>query len=350
MSDKSRKKLDYLGVSAFCESMAMMVQAGISTDEAIGLLQSEKKSEGILETGLAVMKEQVDEGAGLAAAMKESGIFPDYALQMVEAGESSGRLEDILFRLSAYYADQKTISEKLHNAVTYPAAMLVLIIAVLAVMLVMVLPAFTDVYDNLTGSLAASSYAYVRWAYGFCWFALILMIAVAAALLIGLAMWRGGKREKVESLLRRSSLCGSILESMGMFRFTSALATFLASGEMQDEAVLNSLPMTDYAPVEEKLKRCVLRMEEGHSIAQAAYDEELFEPVYGRMLLAGERSGSLERVLGRLTELLEENCGNLVDRLVGIIDPLLSGILMFTVGLSLLSVMLPLIGMMNAIG
>ena len=113
--------------------------------------------------------------------------------------------------------------------------------------------------------------------------------------------------------------------------------------------MLNSLPMTDYEPVEEKLKRCVLRMEEGHSIAQAAYDEELFEPVYGRMLLAGERSGSLEHVLGRLTELLEENCGNLAERLVGIIDPLLSGVLMFTVGLSLLSVMLPLIGMMNSI-
>ena len=67
------------------------------------------------------------------------------------------------------------------------------------------------------------------------------------------------------------------------------------------------------------------------------------------MLLAGERSGSLEHVLGRLTELLEENCGNLAERLVGIIDPLLSGVLMFTVGLSLLSVMLPLIGMMNSI-
>ena len=134
-----------------------------------------------------------------------------------------------------------------------------------------------------------------------------------------------------------------------MFRFTSALSTFLASGEMQDEAVLNSLPMTDCAPVEEKLKACVLRMEEGHSIAQAAYDEALFEPVYGRMLLAGERSGNLENVLQRLTELLEENCGNLVDRLVGIIDPLLSGVLMLTVGLSLLSVMLPLIGMMNSV-
>ena len=78
----SRKKLDDLGVSAFCESMAMMVQAGIQTDEAITLLQSDKTHGGVLEEGLAVMKEQVDQGFGLAAAMKESGIFPDYALQM----------------------------------------------------------------------------------------------------------------------------------------------------------------------------------------------------------------------------------------------------------------------------
>ena len=134
------KKLDDLGVSAFCESMAMMVQSGIQTDEAIALLQSDRThSGGMLEQGLARMKEQVDQGCGLAEAMKASGIFPDYALQMVEAGESSGRLEDILFRLARYYADQKTISEKLRSAVTYPAAMLVLIIAVLAVMLVMVL-------------------------------------------------------------------------------------------------------------------------------------------------------------------------------------------------------------------
>ena len=345
------KKLDYLGVSAFCESMAMMVQSGISTDEAISLLQSSSEhSGGVLETGLAVMKEEVDQGVPLSKAMEKAGIFPEYALQMIEAGESSGRLEDILFRLAGYYREQKTISEKLRNAITYPVAMLVMIIAVLLIMILMVLPAFTDVYNNLTGSLAASSYSYVRWAYVFCWAALIAMVVLAAVMALGLYFWNHGKRATVESWLRRNKLSATILENMAMFRFTSALATFLASGEMQDEAVLNSLPMTDYAPVEEKLKRCVAHMEEGHSIAQAAYDEELFEPVYGRMLLAGERSGSLERVLGRLTELLEENCGNLVDRLVGIIDPLLSGVLMVTVGLSLLSVMLPLIGMMNSVG
>ena len=78
-----------------------------------------------------------------------------------------------------------------------------------------------------------------------------------------------------------------------MFRFTSALSTLIASGELQDKAVEESIPMTDCDAVEEKLHRVYGRMQEGHGIAQAAYDEELFEPVYGRMLLAGERSGNM---------------------------------------------------------
>ncbi|MBE6726187.1 MAG: type II secretion system F family protein [Ruminococcaceae bacterium] len=347
----SQKKLDNLGVSAFCESMAMMAQSGIQTDEAISLLQSSHGSaSGPLENALHGMKESVDSGEPLSAAMEKSGIFPDYAVRMIKAGETSGHLENILFRLSRYYADQKTISDKLRNAVTYPAAMLVLIIVVLAVMLTMVLPSFTEVYDAMSGSLAASSYRYIRWAYVFCWIALGVMVILAVALFVGLLLWKKGKRGPVEKILWKIPITAKILESMGMFRFTGALATFLASGRMQDEAVLDSIPMTDCAPVEEKLKKVARSMEEGHSISQAAFDEELFEPLYGRMLLAGERSGNLEGVLGKLTEHLEENCKDLVDRLVSVVDPLLSGVLMVTVGLSLLSVMLPLIGMMSSVG
>ena len=345
-----RKKLNDLGVSAFCESMAMMVQSGIQMDEAVALLMQERGNKGVLEQGLAVMREETEQGRSLSSAMKASGIFPQYAMQMIAAGEKTGRLEDVLFRLSRYYADQSTMGGKLKNAVTYPAVMLVMIIAVLAVMLTMVLPAFTGVYDQLTGSLAASSYSYIRWAYAFCWIALAVMVVLAVTLVLGYILWSGKKRRMVEQALGKIPICASILESMGMFRFTAALSTFLASGEMQDTAVIESMAMTGYKPVEEKLRRCVGHMEEGHSIAQAAYDEDLFEPVYGRMLLAGERSGSMEQVLMRLNGLLEEHCMERVDRLVGIVDPLLSGVLMLTVGVSLLSVMLPLIGMMNSIG
>ena len=344
-----KQKLDYLGVSAFCESMGMMLRAGIPNDEALSLLQSEEKTSGSLGIALQGMAESVRKGSSLSDAMDESGLFPKYALQMVKAGESSGHLEGILFSLSRYYADQKTISEKLHNAVTYPAAMLILIIAVLAVMIIMVLPAFTDVYNKLTGSLAASSYAYVRWAYVLCWIALVVLVILAVALIVGLLLWKSGRRAPVESVLRRIPACRSILDNLGTYRFTSAMSTFLASGDVQDRALLSSIPMTDCKPVEAKLKQCLEHMDEGHGFAQSAHEVSLFEPVYGRMLLAGERSGSQETVLQRITELLEEDTLNETDRLVGTVDPLLSGILMLTVALSLLSVMLPLIGMMNSV-
>ncbi len=344
------KKLDNLGVSAFCESMGLMARAGIQTDEAIALLGQRKQTDGVLGTALQQMKRSVEEGSSLAQAMEETGIFPDYALQMIRAGEGAGRQEDVLMRLADYYRDQKTISEKLRAAATYPAAMLIMIIIVLGVMLARVLPTFTDVYDKMTGSLMASSYGYIAWAYGFCWVALIVMGLLALTLLIGRSVWNSGKRSGITAFLRKFPLCRGIFESMCLFRFTSALETFLASGEMQDIAVAESMKMVDYQPLEKKLEACLDRMKEGHSFAQAAYDEELLEPVYGRMLLAGERSGSMESVLARLTKLLEENAGAQVDRLVGVVDPLLSGVLMVTIGLSLLSVMLPLIGIMNAIG
>ncbi len=346
-----KKKLDTLGISAFCESMAMMLQSGIQTQEAVSLLHGEsEKSHGILEAGLAVMQKALEEGNSLSFAMEASGIFPSYALKMVEMGESSGRLEDVLFRLSRYYREQKAMGEKLKGAVTYPAAMLILIIVVLALMLTMVLPAFTQVYNRLTGSMASSAYRYIGWAYGFCWAALIVMVVLALSLILGLLLWNSKKRPLVEGVLYKLPVCREILEKLGTYRFTMALSVFLASGEVQDIAVAKSLTMIDCKPVEEKVKRCMKHLEEGHGIAQAAYQEELFEPVYGRMLLAGERSGNLESVLERLSDLLEEHTVNLADRLVEVIDPLLSGILLVTVGISLLSVMLPLLGIMSSIG
>ena len=252
-----RGKLDSLGVSAFCESMAMMVQSGIQMDEAVALLRSGSGQGGPLEEGLVIMQAETEAGKGLSAAMEATGLFPEYCLRMVLAGEKAGRLEDVLFQLARYYEDQKAMTGKLQSAVLYPVAMLGLIIIVLIVMLAMVLPAFTDVYDSLTGSLTASAYGYVRWAYALCWAALAVMAALAVILALGFALWNAGKRNSVEKILHRIPVCASILDSLGMFRFTAALSTFLASGEIQDIAVAESRKMASYRPVEERIDRCL---------------------------------------------------------------------------------------------
>ena len=223
-----RKKLDSLGVSAFCESMAMMVQSGIQMDEAVALLRQDSGREGPLEQGLEVMLTWTKEGKGLSAAMEAAGIFPEYAIRMTVAGESTGQLEDVLFELARYYSEQKAMADKLRRAIVYPVAMLVIIIAVLAVMLSMVLPAFLGVYDNLVGSLTDSSYGYVNWAYGICWVALALMLVLVFVLAAGFLMWNSKKRCVLENILEKVPVSASILECLGMFRFTAALSVFLA--------------------------------------------------------------------------------------------------------------------------
>ena len=102
--------------------------------------------------------------------------------------------------------------------------------------------------------------------------------------------------------------------------------------------------------MKKKLDKVAERMKEGVGFATAANDAELYEPIYGRMLIPGERSGNTEDILRRLIELLSKSVINELDRLIATIEPLLSGILMITIGIALLSLMLPLIGIMNSIG
>jgi len=344
------EKLNLLGVSAFCESLGMMMRSGIQVSEAVSLLGQSKAEKGILEENIEKMEKDLENGSSLTQAMKHTEIFPDYVLRMVETGESTGKIEDVLFTLADYYRQQNSISEKLKAALVYPLAMLGMIIVVLIVMLKMVLPSFSSVYTTLTGSLSSSSYSYISYAYLFCRIALVIMIAIVVLVLVGYLLWKGKGKNKVEALLARNSTCRTILENLALYRFTSAFEVFLASGEMQDNALEKAKEMCQYPPVEERLKQCEEKMQEGLGFASAANEVELYEPIYGRTLIPSERSGNMDEALRRLIALLSQNAANHIELLINTLEPLLSGILMITIGIALLSVMLPLIGIMNSIG
>ncbi len=91
-------------------------------------------------------------------------------------------------------------------------------------------------------------------------------------------------------------------------------------------------------------------MENGKGLSTAIYEHRVFEPLYGRMLVSGARSGSLDQVLARLSTLFSEDAGHTIDRLINGIEPVLTGFLTVAVGITLISIMLPLIGILGAIG
>ena len=348
---KARKKLSYEDMGSFFENMGMMVKAGITTGEAIDLLKDEAKAEGGSSAYLyEAMSEKMSMGSSFEDATRETGAFPDYAVDMIGASEYTGKLEATLFHLSDYYRTENSMKNTFVSAVRYPIILLLMVIAVLAAMLGMVFPAFRGVYNNLTGSLAASSFDYINISFTVCKILMVIMIILIILMLIGVLMWKNGKSASVKNVLTKIGTFRDLFDNLDLYRFTSCFDMFISSGEMQDEALKKSLTVAESPGLKAKLTRCIEKMESGLSFSQVACEEKLYNPINNRMLIPAERSGMLDSILQKILRNLKDNNEKYIGRIANTVEPLLTGFLMITIGLILISLMVPLIGIMNSIG
>lgn len=344
------KQLSSLGVSAFCESLAMLLAAGIPAEEAVSLLGEGQAGDELCCAARAVQQALLT-GAGLAEAAKASGVFPAYAARMIAAGEAAGRTEQVLAGLAGYYDTQYRLRQKLRSAVVYPMILLGLMAGILAVLVAKVLPVFAGVYNSFAGDVAASAYGYLRLAAAAGWAALVitLLLAAAVAACAVAAQFQKG-RVLLGAAFERCPLTARAARQLALERFARGLYLFMASGLDADTALAGAAGMAGHAGLSKQIEACAARMERGEGLAAAVCAESLFEPLQGRMLLGGARAGSLEQALARLTELLEREAQAQTDRLIECIEPALAGFLAVAVGVTLLSAMLPLIGILGGIG
>ncbi len=351
--DHNSKKslLSYTELGSFFENMAMMVKSGISVSEAASLLTEEADpEERSLTTALTILNEQLSTGSSLGDAMKSTEAFPDYANDMVSSSEYTGKLENTLFHLSGYYRTENSLRNTLKSAIRYPVILLLMVIAVLALMLTLVFPAFYGVYNNLTGGLASSSYGYINVPFTLCKVLLVIMIILVILMLAGIYMWRNGKKETVRKILSKSALFRDLFDALDLYRFTSCFEMFLSSGEHQDEALIKSIPVVEGSTLKEKLQHCVDKMAGGMSFSQTAYEEKLYDPTNNRMLIPAERSGMLDDIMQKIMTNLRDSIDKNTGLIANTAEPLLTGVLMISIGIMLISLMVPLIGIMNSIG
>jgi len=337
-------------ISSFFENMGMMNKAGITPSEAVELLKEESEESGKASAAYEKMSEKMSMGSSLADAMKSSEAFPDYAVDMVGASEYTGKLEGTLFHLSEYYRTEHSMRNTFIAAIRYPIILLLMVIAVLIAMLAIVFPAFYGVYNNLTGNLASSSLSYIDVSFTLCKVLMVIMIILVILLLIGVLMWRNGKAASVKKILSGIGTFRQLFDNLDLYRFTSCFDMFISSGEMQDEAIRKSLTVAEGDTLKGKLNNCIEKMQTGLSFSQAASEEKLYDPINNRMLIPAERSGMLDSILQKILTNLKNNNEAYVARIANTVEPFLTGFLMITLGLMLISLMVPLIGIMNSIG
>ena len=355
----AKPKLDSAGISLFCESVAMMLAAGIQTDEAVGML-SEDIGDVALQATCESVYGRLCAGDTLAVAMKASGAFPRYAVDMVGVGEASGRLEEVLRSLGVYYDEEDRLFAKIRSSVGYPAALLCIMSIILAFTVIIILPVFEDVYVSMAGSLTDGSSGAVGVSVAIGWVALGITlickginpdecVAVGAAI----ACRSEAGRIAVMHLMEKFPATRPAMEQLAVSRFASALAAYTASGINTDEAMRRAIEVVEHEGLKVKATAAyglMIDAESPRSLAQAISEAEVFEQIHARLLTIGTRSGSLDAALDRLSANFFDDAILQIDAAIDNIEPALAAFLTIAVGATLISVMLPLIGIMGSIG
>ena len=341
-----KRKLSNDEIASLCLELSLLLHAGVGTGDALSLLAQEEEHRGML----SAMAEQVDGGKTLSTALRESGVFPVYVCGLVEVGERTGRTEEALAALSRYYEERVRIGRRVRSALLYPAVMLALMLVVIGVLLVKVLPIFDDVYASLGGRLtgvAAGLLNLGRWIEGAMpVLYLILAGLVLVVLVFGLV---GPLRRGVVSLWQKTRGDRGVSRKLNNARLAQALAMGMASGLPVEEAVSLSANLME-GKARKRCQECGQRLEKGESLGAALRLSGLLPPRQSRLLELGQHSGAGDASMEKIARDLGEEGEAALAALVGRVEPALVLVCSVLVGLILLSVMLPLMHIMSAIG
>ena len=341
-----KRTLSYGEIAEVSLELSLLLHAGVGTGDALYLLGEDSPHKKLL----SAMADEVDGGAALASAMRSSAAFPTYACGLVEVGERTGRTEEALAALSRYYEDRVRMDRRVRSALLYPAVMLALMLVVIGVLLVKVLPIFDDVYASLGTRLtgvAAGLLTVGRWLEG----ALPVFWAVLAALvLIGFLFTAVGPlRRSLVSFWQRGHGDRGVSRKLNNARLAQAMAMGMASGLPLEEALGLSAGLVE-GGARRRCEDCRKRLDNGEALSAALKASGLLPASQSRLLELGQRSGAGDASMEKIARDLTEEGEAALDAAVSRVEPALVLLCSVLVGLILLSVMLPLMHIMSAIG
>lgn len=328
-------------LAAFFGQMAMIQHAGIPSVEGIVMMADDATDEETKKL-LASINETINETGLLYPALSGAGVFPDYALNMIHIGESSGNLDEVMSALADYYEREDAISKEIRSAVTYPLIMIGIMIAIVAILLVRVMPVFQQVYRQLGSDMTGLSATLLHvgnflGSYGYLFLLAFMILCVGVVWLV--------RRKKI-----RLPFMNDFYEKISAGRFASGMALTLASGLDTDESLDMILQLVEDEEAQKKIRECRELSVNGTELPDALAKSGIFSGLNARLISVGYRVGSVDTVMKKVAERYQEETQDKIESIISIIEPSMVAALSLIVGLVLLSVILPLLGILSGMG
>lgn len=345
MGDKTMKKLRAEELYAFSDEMGMMISSGVSAVHAITMMLDE--SEGGEEKEILTQMEQtISETGSLAKAIENTGVFPNYFVDMAKMGEATGKMDSVLVSLSKHYQREIAIDGAIRSAITYPLMMVAMMFIIVIVLVTKIMPVFDRVFNQLGGSMDGLSRGFLNFGIWLNDHAVGLLVVIVVLALAGVVFNKSswGKKHKLFANIRNLK---SIHNKIATSRFASAMAMTLSSGMDVMQALDVSGTIVDTSEFQEKIEKCKDSFAETMDIGKAFSASGIFGGLYGRMAILGAKTGNMESVLEKVAETYQQEADEEINGIIAVVEPTLVIVLSVIVGIILMSVMLPLLNIMS---
>src|SRR2546426_8682399 len=342
-----RKSVKSKDLAIFTRQFSVMIDAGLPLVQCLDILAQQQQNK-YFQQVLAQVRQDVEEGSTLAAAMsRHPKVFDQLYSNMVEAGETGGILDLILQRLSTFIEKIVKLKRDVVSALIYPAAVILLAVVAIAVIMIVVIPQFQPIFLGLLGPGEPLPLP-TRIVVGFSnflagWGGLSMLIFVIGAVIALRFYYKTpGGRKRIDTLLLKVPILGSIFRKIAVARFSRTLSTLLSSGV----PILQSLDITAKTAgnlvIEEAIGKVRTGVERGESFVDPLKATDVFPHMVAQMIGIGEQTGALDAMLGKIADFYEQEVDAAIANLLTLMEPLLIGFLGVTIGSIVIAMYMPL--------
>lgn len=345
-----QKKVKIKDISIFCKQLYTMLNAGMPLSNALDVLGDQTENK-ILRVTTKEVYSDVQTGLILSQAMKKhKKVFPNLLLTMIEAGEMTGNLDNVLSKMSEHYEKENKINSKIKGAMVYPAILSIAAVSIVIFLLTFIMPTFTEMFTSSgvelpgpTRLLMSISDAIKNYWY-------IFIIAVGGFVLLSRRYIKSttGKRQ-YDNLKLRIPVIGTSVTKIATSRFTRTLSTLMGSGIPIVPAMEASAKVTNNQILIDGMDKVIEDVKKGLSISFLLKSINFFPPMVISMVGIGEEAGSLEDMLSKTADYYDEELDASIQKMLALLEPMLILVMGVIVGFIVISMMLPIFDMSKTI-
>ncbi|MBI5101784.1 MAG: type II secretion system F family protein [Nitrospirae bacterium] len=329
------KKNEKSSLPHVTRQLSILLSAGVPLLDALRSLSGENR--GYWQGLLTGIKDSVSGGSSLSRSLEaERDMFPEFYINMVSAGEQSGRLNLVLEMLAGFLEKQEALKSKVRTAMIYPLFMMSVGFVVLSFLFTFVVPKIVKIFENtksalpfITVLLIAISNFFVNF-----WWAILI---AAAAMYLGAGKLRDRNRMSLDKI--KLGLPGGVLQSLYLGRFSRTTAFLLEGGLPLLKALELSSKSVGNVVIEQKIKNAAKMVAEGARLSQSL---EGLPSVLLQLISTGEKTGTLAEVLNRAADSYEEDFERKVQKALSLLEPSMILVMGLVVGFIVLAILLPM--------